>query len=378
MAKKKPSTPKSGNPAKRLQLGNILWMATGGTSLLGLLAVMGLMMASSHNPYREDALESGKRVEFIPATGVINGKLLRLEDIAKLKEAESHPLTKPAEEAPKAEAKVDVIPVEQETAAGIIPVIAENGTMPWQYFANKMTADIAPETPMIAIIVTGLGMAKAPTEAALRLAPAVTLAFTPYGDGIQEQAALAQKQNHETLLSVPMQTQGYPASDPGAMALLSDAPPATNQKRAEALLPALRGYVGMVTPPDEILSEKADAYKMLTQLTESHGLILVSGIPSLPSDSAKLASGMIRSPFFGASLWLDQQPSEAAIRAQMNKAESIAKKQGRAIVIATPQPITLDMIHEWQDALKTRGFALVPITALAPQAATTTKPQEKP
>ena len=60
--------------------------------------------------------------------------------------------------------------------------------------------------PKIAIIVGGLGLGEAVTQAAVdRLPPGVTLAFTPYGSSLQGLVSTARAKGHEVLLEVPME-----------------------------------------------------------------------------------------------------------------------------------------------------------------------------
>ncbi len=69
--------------------------------------------------------------------------------------------------------------------------------------------------PIIAIVVSGLGVGAAKTaDAITKLPGAVTLAFTPYGSDPGKLVERARAQKHEVLLQVPMEPFDYPDNDP--------------------------------------------------------------------------------------------------------------------------------------------------------------------
>ena len=80
--------------------------------------------------------------------------------------------------------------------------------------------------PVVAIVVGGLGVGAAKTtDAIMKLPPAVTLAFTPYGSDPAKLAERARAQRHEILLQIPMEPFDYPDNDPGPQTLLTTLAP---------------------------------------------------------------------------------------------------------------------------------------------------------
>ena len=45
----------------------------------------------------------------------------------------------------------------------------------------------------------------------------------------------------------------------------------------------------------------------------------------------------------------------------------IAKTLGQAVAMASPYPLSIEELLAWAQALEQRGFALAPVSALAPQ-----------
>jgi polysaccharide deacetylase 2 family uncharacterized protein YibQ len=102
-------------------------------------------------------------------------------------------------------------------------VIAPDGRRAWQVYARPF--ERGDRRPRIAILISGLGPSGAATEAAIQGLPgAVSLAFWPYADRIDNWIRLARAAGHEVLLNLPMEPENYPAFDPGPKTLLTRFP----------------------------------------------------------------------------------------------------------------------------------------------------------
>ena len=101
------------------------------------------------------------------------------------------------------------------------PVVAD-GLKPFTVYAADADRAKAAKMPVVAIVIGGLGVGAAKTtDAIMRLPPAVTLAFTPYGSDPGKLAERARAQRHEILLQIPMEPFDYPDNDPGPQTLLT-------------------------------------------------------------------------------------------------------------------------------------------------------------
>ena len=111
----------------------------------------------------------------------------------------------------------------EKSRYGMIPVAAD-GLKPFTAYAGGTDADRAraARMPSIAIVIGGLGVGAAKTsDAIMKLPPAVTLAFTPYGSDPGKLVERARAQRHEVLLQIPMEPFDYPDNDPGPQTLLT-------------------------------------------------------------------------------------------------------------------------------------------------------------
>ncbi len=133
----------------------------------------------------------------------------------------------------------------EKSRYGMIPVIAD-GLKPFTAYAAEADRAKAAKMPVVAIVVGGLGVGAAKTtDAIMKLPPAVTLAFTPYGSDPSKLAERARTQRHEILLQVPMEPFDYPDNDPGPQTLLTSLSPDQNLDRLYWHLSRLQGYAGI-------------------------------------------------------------------------------------------------------------------------------------
>ena len=98
----------------------------------------------------------------------------------------------------------------------MIPMVADGPEAVHRLCAAEADRAKAAKMPVVAIVVGGLGVGAAKTtDAIMKLPPAVTLAFTPYGSDPAKLVERARAQRHEMLLQIPMEPFDYPDNDPG-------------------------------------------------------------------------------------------------------------------------------------------------------------------
>ena len=130
------------------------------------------------------------------------------------------------------------------TAFGGLPVIAADGRLPR---GSARPHDRADARAKLVIIVVGIGLNKAASEAAIeRLPPAVVLAIDAYADRADAWARGARRAGHELLATVPLQEADFRLYNRGPRALRAGASRDENGKRLQTVLGAFTGYVGML------------------------------------------------------------------------------------------------------------------------------------
>ena len=69
-------------------------------------------------------------------------------------------------------------------------------------------------------------------------------------------------------------------------------------------------------------------------------------------------------PFAARDLFLDDDPSRDAVAAKLKALEQAATAKGYAIAIGHPYESTLSLLEKWLPNLASRGFILVPVSAI--------------
>ena len=251
----------------------------------------------------------------------------------------------------------------EDSKQGPLPKMDIDGRAPWQVYARP--SDAAEGRPRIAIVIGGLGLSRAATEAAINRPPgAVTLAFDPYAEGLDDWVGAARKAGHEVLLGLPMEPDDFPLRDPGPYALMTSIEAPQNLQRLNFILSRTSGYVGLIAVMGSRFSNEEDHIRPLLMTLRKRGLMYIDSITTARSQAAKIASAIdMASAFVDNSL--DGDPSKAAIDAQLAEIENKARGNSVALALAQPYPTTFDRLAAWIPTLDGKKMALVPVSAIA-------------
>lgn len=252
----------------------------------------------------------------------------------------------------------------EETEHGPIPRMSATGERPFDLYARPANTATVDGKPMIAVIVTGLGINTAGSlDAANKLPEAVTLAFAPYGKDLAQTTGAARAAGHELFLEVPLEPFDYPDNDPGPDTLLTGQAPRDNMNKLYTVMGKFGGYAGLINNMGaRFTSSGADFGPMMEELG-ARGLGYVDDGSSNRSLAEQLASAN-KVPFARADLPLDANPTRAAILNQLAQLEDKARTGGRAIGVISALPVSITALAEWSNNLESRGFALVPASTL--------------
>lgn len=355
-------------------------------ALLGLFLGIFLWLEFTTENSQEFMLSGGESGSSVPETGAIsqeNSNTSRkspskppviAEKLAPATENPPEPDEKPPEPGGKSSRNGDhpdkAAPDSSDTARspakksppGPLPNIGSDGSKPLRKFAAK-TAKID-DLPKISVIVTNLGLGQAVTDAAIDNLPAyVSLAFSPYGLGLPELTARARAEGHEILVVVPMEPVEYPDRDPGDQALLTDLNAADNLARLKWIMSRFTGFVGIMGHMGSRFTGSAKAARPILEELNKRGLAYVDNA-NAPKSAAVTVANEIGLPSAVVTLRVDTDLSAGAIDARLAEAEEIAKRDGSAVVLGFPYPVTVDRIAVWITELGQRGIAAVPLTVL--------------
>ena len=253
--------------------------------------------------------------------------------------------------------------VTERSRHGMLPRTSVDGTRPLDVFAAVNARDDG-KGPRVAIVVGGLGIsANATNEAIDRLAPAVTLAFAPYGADLPRSVARARGTGHEIVLQVPMEPLDYPSNDPGPRALMTALLPEQNIDRLAWFMSRFQGYVGVTNYMGARFAASEAALLPVLQDIGKRGLLYLDD-GSAQQSLASSAAAKAKTTFLQADLVLDRDSGWAEIDAQLARLEAIARARGTAIATASALPVSLERIARWISEAEARGIRVVPLSAL--------------
>lgn len=251
----------------------------------------------------------------------------------------------------------------EQTDQGLLPVVGVDGRKPWQVYAKPFTAD--EKARKVAIIVTGLGMSKAATEAAIsRLPGAVTLAFSPYADGLEDWVVKARDAGHEVLLSLPLQPESFPFHDPGPYALMAYNSAEDTVSQLNYLLSRMVGYVGLLNTEGTKYVSRDDLMEPLLKQLNKRGLMYVDAATSRKSISREIAS-YVGIPRVFSQTRLDSKPSKHGVDDSLEALEMALQSQNTQVAVTRAYPIVLEQLAHWIKNLQQKNIILAPVSALA-------------
>lgn len=318
--------------------------------------------AQREQPSRYDSTASATAA--IPATPP-NAKTINIIDGASGK-SQQVVIGAPASDA-KQQAPVDDKLMET-TRHGPVPRIGTDGTRVSAVYSQKPKTAAKPDAPRIAIVVGGLGISAAgTTEALMKLPPAATFAFAPYGSEIEQAVSRARLAGHEVLLQAPMEPQDYPDNDPGPQTLLTSLSPDQNIDRLQWQMSRFTGYVGIANYMGARFTATEAALSPVLKEAGKRGLIFVDD-GSSPRSIASQIAGAQNIPFVKADVVIDTVPTGAEIEKALARLEATARERGFAVGFTSALPVAITRVSDWAKKAEARGIQLVPITAVAVKA----------
>jgi polysaccharide deacetylase 2 family uncharacterized protein YibQ len=251
----------------------------------------------------------------------------------------------------------------EKSRYGMIPLVAD-GLKPFTAYAAEADRAKAAKMPVVAIVVGGLGVGAAKTtDAIMKLPPAVTLAFTPYGSDPAKLAERARAQRHEILLQIPMEPFDYPDNDPGPQTLLTTLDAEQNLDRLYWHLSRFQGYAGVSNFMGARFVVADTVMQPIIREAAKRGLGYLDDGSAPRSIASSLAAGL-GMPFAKADLSIDAVPTAVEIDRALAKLEGLAKEHGVAVGVASALPISIERIGAWTRTLENHGVMLVPLTTV--------------
>ncbi len=236
------------------------------------------------------------------------------------------------------------------------------------WIANAVPASPPDGRPEIAIIIDDAGVDRVHTGVAIRLKGPLTISFLPYASDLAGQARAARANRHEVMMHIPMEPHGAFA-EPEPYLLRARMGPYEIRRRIARDLDSLPGIVGINNHMGSLFTSDPQALAPVMEELVRRGLLFVdsrTSARSVAQDSAQ-AHGL---PNAARDVFLDHYEGQAEVRKRLLETERVARKQGYAIAIGHPRAATLAELALWLDEVESKGYRLVPVSAIVRARAT--------
>ena len=216
------------------------------------------------------------------------------------------------------------------------------------------------DVPMVAVIIDDLGNDLGAGQRTAALPGKVTCSILPHTPFASQLASLCARQGKDVFLHLPMQRVSQSANPgPGALMIV--------QSRQEIRAPirngldSVPGVTGLNSHMGSLLTRHVVYMDwVMTEVSRRQGMIFVDSATTAHSSALRLA-GSHGVPAARRDLFLDADPSPAAIRAAWDRALAIAERDGTAIAIGHPRDETLSVVGAAIGDMQARGIILASV-----------------
>lgn len=237
--------------------------------------------------------------------------------------------------------------------------------------AAAPAASEAGEGATIGIIIDDLGNSLVNGERTTRLPGAVACAVLPHTPFARSVADAAHAAGKEVVLHLPMASRD--AQEPGPGQLDARMPALEMRATLDFDLSTVPHVIGVNNHMGSLLTTQPGAMNWLMRELALRRLFFVDSRTDVETVAASAArrAGV---PALERKVFLDDDPTPAAVAAQLDRLEQLARRHGYALAIGHPHPVTLAALERWLPQLAERGIQLIPLTTRLAQHSPEAKP----
>jgi polysaccharide deacetylase 2 family uncharacterized protein YibQ len=249
-------------------------------------------------------------------------------------------------------AEASALPVEEAGAPTVAPA------------AHKSNATVEPGSEpvaRIALVIDDLGRSLEDVHTLEQLGVPISYSVLPFEEHTAAVVADLRRRGKEMLCHLPMEPRN--GENPGPGALLLGMPRSQLRELTADALAAVPGATGVNNHMGSSLTEDEGSMEAILGVLKGRKLFFLDSRTSAQSVGYRTAMDL-GVPAAERQVFLDNDPSPAAIEAQIQRLQSLARQRGSAIAIGHPYPTTLATLAKEIPRLRAAGFELVPVSYL--------------
>lgn len=209
-------------------------------------------------------------------------------------------------------------------------------------------------TPEIMLVMGEMGVDRIATSRANLLPREVTLSFLSFAPKVKRQVEEARHMGHEVLIQIPLDN----SVDAKANPLMASLTPDQLAKNLQWHLTQFDGYIGVTNYGGAVFSKNRGAVDYFLNELKKRSLLYLDNPANKGSLMPKIARARSMS-FLNADVRVYKAYDE-----ELRKAEILAKKRGRAIVLCPLNNKILMKVENWVRSLPGKNIRLVPLSGV--------------
>ena len=216
--------------------------------------------------------------------------------------------------------------------------------------------------PKVAIIIDDLGYDRKIAQQFSELDAVLTFSILPHSPFQKDIARISRNKGFETILHLPMEPIEYPHIDPGPGTLLTSMTPNELILQLENDLDAVPYIKGVNNHMGSRLTTESSQMYQIFSILKKRGLFFIDS-RTTPDTLCRPSARLFQIPFAQRDIFLDHNQEAAFIRQQIKKLIQIAKRNGQAVGIGHPYPMTYKILREMLPDLQ-KEVRLVPTSEI--------------
>lgn len=215
----------------------------------------------------------------------------------------------------------------------------------------------------LAIIIDDMGASLNEARALADIGVPLTFSIIPGLRSYREVADFSISKGIETMIHIPMQSKGWPARRLENNGLLVSMSADEISQRLEGFLRDIPKAAGANNHMGSEFTEHADKMKSVLAVLKEKKLFFVDSVTSSQTVGQKVAQELgVRNA--RRNVFLDNEQNSSYILGQLDQAVRLARKNGAAIAICHPHPMTIKTLANALPGLQKQGIKFVPASTL--------------